>query len=90
MANIFVYHARDSEGGALAGLIRDCDIDRAFEYLPVESAASTRRMERFLRQHGLDPERTRLPFIILVTGDADRQGSVLHGDVLGQWLSKFV
>lgn len=90
MLNVFVYHALDGMGRALADLIRDCDADRLFEFLPVGgTVTSTRRVQGFLRAQGLSPDRTPLPFIILVA-EGDRERSVLHGASLDAWLARLV
>jgi hypothetical protein len=91
MVNIFVYHGQDREGCTLASLIRECDTDHAFEFLPIgNNVESLKRMQRFLRAQGLDPEQTALPFIVLLTEGAERQRSVLSGPSLGSWLTQLV
>ena len=95
MSNIFVYHAQDHVGRALAAFIRLCDDNQQFQYLPIEriqghvptahaaaSITSIRRMRTFLVQQGLRPENVPLPFVVVVR-DAGR--SVLHGDALERW-----
>ena len=85
MLSIFVFHAVDRVGAALAALLRACDTNGRFQYLPIESAESRERLERFTAHHRLSPA----PFIVLTPEDGGSR-SVLHGDSLQNWLSNFV
>lgn len=95
MAHIFVHHAEDPQGHALAALVKHCDTQthRRFQFLVIDGASSIQRMNNFLREHGLSRTVVRLPFIILIQRDSENtvvRRSVLHGPPLQQWLGEMV
>ena len=95
MAHIFVHHAEDPQGHALAALVKHCDTQthRRFQFLVIDGASSIQRMNNFLREHGLSRTVVKLPFIILIQRDWDKavvRRSVLHGPSLQQWLGEMV
>ena len=90
--NVFVFHAHDSQGCALAALLRLCDTDLRFQYLPVESPDSVRHMQQFLVKQRLTPEAVGLPFIVLVQPSPNREDhrSVVHGKPLVKWQGELI
>ena len=90
--NVFVFHARDSQGCALAALVRHCDSELRFQYLPVDAPDSVRRMHRFLQQQDLSPDAVGLPFVVSVQPTASDvvHRSVLHGAPLIEWIGNLV
>ena len=95
MAHIFVHHAEDPQGHALAALVKHCDTQthRRFQFLVIDGASSIQRMNNFLREHGLSRTVVKLPFIILIQRDSDKavvRRSVLHGPPLQQWFGEMV
>ena len=95
MVHIFIHHAEDAQGHALAAMVRHCDAHthRQFQFLSVDGPASYNRMQRFLHQQGLSVNGVRMPFVILVHQDETQQvfsRSVLHGAPLQQWLAEMV
>jgi hypothetical protein len=90
--NVFVFHARDSQGCALAALVRHCDVELRFQYLPVDAPDSVGRMNRFLEQHNLSPDNVGLPFVVSVQPTASDMvnRSILHGPPLIEWIGNLV
>jgi hypothetical protein len=93
MVHIFIHHAEDAQGHALAALVKHCDTQthRQFQFLVVDGEESVARMHQFLQQQGLSQKAVKLPFIVLVRHDQGKvQRSVLHGPALHQWISEMV
>lgn len=90
--NVFVFHAQDSQGCALAALVRYCDVELRFQYLPVETPDSVRRMHRFLQQQGLSADIVGLPFVVTVQPSPSNvvTRSVLHGAPFIQWIDSLI
>ena len=92
--NIFVYHGHDREGRILAALMRHCDTDQSFRFLPVDNPQRMERMHRFLRTNGMNPDAVQLPFVITLHpggGGPDAEvRSVLHGHAMWTWLNGVV
>jgi hypothetical protein len=94
MVHIFVHHAEDAQGHAIAAMVRHCDAQthRQFRFLEVDGPASIQRMKRFLQEHRLHRAGVKLPFIILV--EPESQGtvrrSILHGAAMHQWLAEML
>jgi hypothetical protein len=82
MVNVFVFHERDHEGHMLAALIKLCDAEQRFQYLPIESPASMARMHRFVERHGLPAGSVGLPFVVLMEGDGR---ALLYGKAFDDW-----
>jgi hypothetical protein len=90
--NVFVFHAQDSQGCALAALLHLCDTELRFQYLPVESPDSVHRMQQFLLKQRLTPEAVGLPFIVSVqtSPNGEDHRSVVYGKPLIEWLSELI
>jgi len=69
MVSVLVHHVSDREARMLVAVLRRCDSDRRFQYLPVDGASSATRLRRFLERYGLRPEAVPLPFVILMDGE---------------------
>ena len=93
--HVFVHHAEDAQGHALAAIVRHCDAQThgQFRFLVVEGHTSIQRMKRFLHKQHLSAEAVRLPFVVLIQQDSQAgsvRRSVLHGAALQQWLAEMV
>ena len=90
--NVFVFHAQDSQGCALAALLRHCDTDLRFQYLPVESPEGVRHMQSFLLKQCLSPDTVGLPFVVSVQplSNGDYHRNVLYGTPLVEWLGELI
>jgi hypothetical protein len=90
--NVFVFHAQDSQGCALAALLRHCDTDLRFQYLPVESPESVKHMQSFLLKHCLSPDTVGLPFVVSIQplSNGDYHRNVLYGTPLVEWLGELI
>ena len=90
--NVFVFHAQDSQGCALAALLRHCDTDLRFQYLPVESPESVKHMQSFLLKQCLSPDTVGLPFVVSVQplSNGDYHRNVLYGTPLVEWLGELI
>lgn len=92
--NIFVYHGQDRESRVLASMVRLCDVERRFSFLPVESPDSVDRMHKFLHRNGLRPDGVALPFLIVVQPPPPHGGesrrTVMHGEAMANWLNNLV
>jgi hypothetical protein len=87
MANVFVYHASDREGRMLAALVRLCDAEGRFQFLPIDSPTSMARMHRFVERHGLPQGSVELPFVVLMDGE---RRALLHGPAFADWCAGLV
>lgn len=86
--NVFVYHGTDRQGRLLSEIVRLCDHERKFEFLPIETSRSMEHLDAFLaKQHiqqcpfevtfhwtlGSSPNAVQLPFVVFVDRKSGQQ-----------------
>lgn len=92
-SSVLVYHAHDGESRLMAELVRLCDPDGQFEFLPLHDADGAARMEQFLLTHAPNQPKPQPPFVIVLhhTGNEDEiRRSIVVGAPLHDWFEGLV